>query len=297
MKRRELGLHKNILPSIHRLHLGDGFDYIDSISSAVVFDCRALPHGFIYNTGEAAYEESEALMEKVRLPFPRCYFEFSDGSSIYAQEIDHYIDNRSSFDTSVEIRYFDDWNGSNKSYHDSMCLYGEFVNNIDILTEIAQEEKFFTICENIESDSQRSVSSGKLQEEKLFLAARKILGILCLLNEHLLTTEFISDPYKKINIKRKKHGVPPISCDRRVLTINTAAVRKRAIKRTDNETHESPCLHWRRGHWRVLNRGSEFERKTWVRRCLAGDPDRGFIDKDYRLIWSQPLFNPESEIA
>lgn len=37
--------------------------------------------------------------------------------------------------------------------------------------------------------------------------------------------------------------------------------------------------HWRRGHIRRLRDG----RKVWVQPHLAGDPDRGFVDKDYRV--------------
>lgn len=38
-------------------------------------------------------------------------------------------------------------------------------------------------------------------------------------------------------------------------------------------------LHFRRGHWRHLDTGST----TWVRWCLVGDPDLGFIHKSYAL--------------
>lgn len=37
-------------------------------------------------------------------------------------------------------------------------------------------------------------------------------------------------------------------------------------------------LHFRRGHWRHLPKF-----KTWIRWCLVGDPDLGFIEKRYRL--------------
>lgn len=37
-------------------------------------------------------------------------------------------------------------------------------------------------------------------------------------------------------------------------------------------------LHFRRGHWRHYE-----SMKTWIRWCLAGDPDLGFIDKHYTL--------------
>jgi hypothetical protein len=37
-------------------------------------------------------------------------------------------------------------------------------------------------------------------------------------------------------------------------------------------------MHFRRGHWRHF---PAF--KTWIRWCLVGDPDLGFVDKEYRL--------------
>jgi hypothetical protein len=43
-------------------------------------------------------------------------------------------------------------------------------------------------------------------------------------------------------------------------------------------THASPKLHDRRGHWRTRN-----GRKHWVRACVVGDPDKGVVEKDYRV--------------
>lgn len=40
----------------------------------------------------------------------------------------------------------------------------------------------------------------------------------------------------------------------------------------------SKRLHFRRGHWRHFSVS-----KTWVRWCLVGNPELGFIDKQYRL--------------
>jgi hypothetical protein len=45
-------------------------------------------------------------------------------------------------------------------------------------------------------------------------------------------------------------------------------------------THASPRLHERRGHWRHLRSG----KRVWVRNCLVGDPNRGVIEKDYRVV-------------
>jgi hypothetical protein len=37
-------------------------------------------------------------------------------------------------------------------------------------------------------------------------------------------------------------------------------------------------LHFCRGHWRHYEKS-----KTWIRWCLKGDPDLGFVDAEYKL--------------
>jgi hypothetical protein len=44
------------------------------------------------------------------------------------------------------------------------------------------------------------------------------------------------------------------------------------------ETGRRIRLHFRRGHWRHFE-----SHKTWVKWCLVGDPDLGFVDKHYKL--------------
>lgn len=79
---------------------------------------------------------------------------------------------------------------------------------------------------------------------------------------------------ERLNAKREKMGRPPL------LDFHTISLAKR--ERTDcagsGGTHKSPRLHFRRGHWRHYD-----THKTWVRWTLVGNPDLGFIDKDYRL--------------
>ena len=43
-------------------------------------------------------------------------------------------------------------------------------------------------------------------------------------------------------------------------------------------THRSPRLHFRRGHWRHYE-----DHKTWIRWQMVGNPDLGFVEKQYRL--------------
>jgi hypothetical protein len=53
---------------------------------------------------------------------------------------------------------------------------------------------------------------------------------------------------------------------------------RRPTAQCHRSTHRSPRLHFRRRHWRHF-----VNHKTWIKWTLVGDPDLGFIDKDYRL--------------
>lgn len=53
-----------------------------------------------------------------------------------------------------------------------------------------------------------------------------------------------------------------------------------AARQAQGGTHASPRWHIRRGHWRCLPGG----RSTFVRECQVGDPARGGVAKDYRVV-------------
>ena len=42
-------------------------------------------------------------------------------------------------------------------------------------------------------------------------------------------------------------------------------------------------LHFRRGHWRTLNRDEPNERRMWIKWMLVGDPSLGFVHKQYAI--------------
>ncbi len=56
--------------------------------------------------------------------------------------------------------------------------------------------------------------------------------------------------------------------------------RLKAAVKPAGGTHASPCWHVRRGHWRTLANG----RRTFVRACEVGDPTKGGVVKDYRIM-------------
>jgi len=78
-----------------------------------------------------------------------------------------------------------------------------------------------------------------------------------------------------LNRKRERNHKPPllayhvVDLDRKNSGAGgpTAEAAARAIR-----------LHFRRGHWRHLDTG-----KVWVNWCLVGNPDLGWVDKEYRI--------------
>lgn len=61
-------------------------------------------------------------------------------------------------------------------------------------------------------------------------------------------------------------------------TINIASRSRAEALQSHGATKGTKRLHFRRGHWRHFSTS-----KTWVRWCLVGNPELGFIDKQYRL--------------
>lgn len=305
MRLERLALHSHIMPCLaravaapseeHDTTPDDAESVLDSVISATVFDCRPLDPRFVMDTGDAALHEAEQLAEELLLPFPQCYFEFSDESSVLVRRWENYqthIDDdvvEASLDgappgarrlgSQIEVYPFygwgcwepDEYDGFNNSY--GSILFGK-----DPCGDDGYDHKYWEPV---------NVHQNPVAEVCVESAMKMFMGALTLLHEKLVATAIRPDPSPKLTKARAKRGRLPLSCETRVLTINTAAVRRIAVR--PRGSHESPRLHWRRGHWRALHRGSEFESKAWVRRCLVGDPARGFIHKDYRVAWQTPM--------
>jgi hypothetical protein len=243
--------------------------WADVATEATIFDCRKLPASFIIDTGQAVVDEE--VIKSFRLPYKECYFEF-DTVSVLAFE-GFADENNEKF--VVHFRLIASANDvPPTTINNNEIVHGLFMNgNIG-------DSSALGYCNHDDNDEDHRM--------EIDVGAFFLTGVLTLLNERLIATEVKPDPAPALTKARAKKGLPPITTETRVLTINVAAVR-RVVARTKLQSHESPRLHWRRGHWRVLHRFSEFEDRVWVRRCLVGDPDRGFVEKDYRLIWAQPM--------
>jgi hypothetical protein len=75
---------------------------------------------------------------------------------------------------------------------------------------------------------------------------------------------------QRLNIARQRRGKALLP-DYRIVNL-----ARRHVKRSREQSeghHRSPRLHFRRGHWRRWS-----DRRIWVKWCLVGDPDLGFLN-------------------
>jgi hypothetical protein len=106
----------------------------------------------------------------------------------------------------------------------------------------------------------------------------QVRAICIALEAELAETEVIRAPHK-LNQKRERQGKVPLF-DYHVVDLSK---RKRlapaAPELTDpNREIHHRRMHFVRGHWRHYE-----ARKTWIKWHLRGNPDLGYIDKEYRL--------------
>jgi len=123
-----------------------------------------------------------------------------------------------------------------------------------------------------------TASKGHEDADAVFaLCISQIRAMAIALEAEVAVTECVRAP-AKLNKARERKGKLPI-LDYHVVNL---ARRTRPERLPDFEgergTHASPRLHFRRGHWRHYE-----NHKSWVRWCLVGDPELGFVDKHYRL--------------
>ena len=107
------------------------------------------------------------------------------------------------------------------------------------------------------------------------------LGFLDLLNRDYIIQEH-HEP-KQLRKGKKSARTEQRWCRYWSTKLNLKRIREDA-QPADNIKRESPCLHWRRGHWRTLHRGEPNEQRIWVDRCLVGDPAKGFHQPDYEAV-------------
>lgn len=105
-------------------------------------------------------------------------------------------------------------------------------------------------------------------------AMKQIRAICIALEAQVAEHDLIRAP-SKLNEKRARQGKAPLN-DYHIVSL---ARRARATKPIETSTTGRRVrLHFRRGHWRHFT-----THQTWIKWMLVGDPDLGFIDKEYTL--------------
>lgn len=106
---------------------------------------------------------------------------------------------------------------------------------------------------------------------------RNVRAVLIMLDAQVAETEVVRAPHK-LNRARERRGKLPIS-DYHVVTLKRAGrPRPLAAPFDPDRTITRKRLHFRRSHWRYYE-----NHKTRIQWMLVGNPDLGFIDKEYRL--------------
>lgn len=302
-----LQIFRTIIPAT-RIAIAQGEEWAEELLSgladSVIFDCRQVPVNFIVDTGIAFLEDVVETKGVVDLPYNDCYFEFSsdgtDDAAYYAcawkallpDEKDREPDSQIIPTTAHPVLYYG-WcfTPDADPYRVASItkpLGGVFTNYHEADGPGFEAQIHFESKEGriVVPEHDCSINSASPFAKYL------IAGVMGLLSDHLLIESVKRDPKPYINGKRRKKGEPPISGDIHLLTIDVPRVRYVASQNTpQGGTHASPMLHWRRGHRRVLAPllGQNEPRVTWVRRCLVGDPAKGYAKpKGYRLRYRPP---------
>lgn len=112
------------------------------------------------------------------------------------------------------------------------------------------------------------------QVEKFVLSHVK--AICLALDAEVATKETIRAP-ERLNRERAKKGRLPLK-DYHVIRLNRRARSAPLPRDPFAEPSHHKRMHFVRGHWRHFE-----SHKTWIKWHLRGNPDLGFIDKEYRL--------------
>jgi hypothetical protein len=119
----------------------------------------------------------------------------------------------------------------------------------------------------------------KLKDEfggLMVLVTKQIRAISIALEAEVAATDIVRAPHK-LNHQREKSGKLPLF-DYHVVKL---AHRTRPVPLPDDHVpsaRKRQRMHFVRGHWKHYT-----NHKTWTKWFLKGDPDLGFIDKEYRL--------------
>jgi len=204
-------------------------------------------------------EEMMEAIKEIKLPYPCCFFDLADtGVSVLCEQV-----------------------SDENIWYQSFFTRGERATALDPRWEcsIDLEDGGIVSHTGVKEYSERW-AAGKLNDvEKMMLVAAPsfmVRGLQVLNCSNVV--QIINKPSKVKNQIRRSRGLTPLF-DYYTIEIDT----KRKVYDTDGEvisTGHTKRLHLRRGHIRKLSDG----RRIWVQPCMAGDPLKGMVTKDYAVI-------------
>lgn len=115
---------------------------------------------------------------------------------------------------------------------------------------------------------------GLLSTDPVSMFAIDQVRAICIALDASVATHTVVRAPSALNKKRREAGRMPLY-DYHVVDLNRH--RHRVWGQVEG-TGSRKRLHFRRGHWRHYE-----QFKTWIKWTLVGDPDLGFVDKEYRL--------------
>lgn len=218
-------------------------------------------HSFLitHNWAAAFAGAEEFSGEGFKLPAPNCCFEFRvSGRRVLAcfHEDDGFYFLAIEFDGPEEFECYG-WDH-------------------DLHTASGQDGAWARLV-GYESDPEARAALIKLLEPLRKLVVGNVRAACIALEAEVAEAEVVRAPHR-LNAARERRGKRPLS-DYHV--INLANRRRYAplpAEMADHDHRNRPRLHFRRGHWRHYQ-----NHKTYVKWTLVGDPELGWVDKDYRL--------------
>jgi hypothetical protein len=130
--------------------------------------------------------------------------------------------------------------------------------------------QFKDVGDNILTTSFYDSFSGERMEIFCHLVSVFLTALKC-----TNTKTIENHPPAKLQKKRKKQGKVPLFSYH---TLHLDIPNKKNNGESLGGTHASPRLHLRRGHIREYQPG----KFCWVQPCMVGDPEKGFVGKDYQ---------------
>jgi hypothetical protein len=100
----------------------------------------------------------------------------------------------------------------------------------------------------------------------------QIRAACIVLDAEVAVSEVVREPYAGTGGKGIQQPLKPYH------VVSLANRRPRLPSTGHLESGRRVRLHFRRGHWRHFE-----DHKTWIKWMLVGNPDLGFVDKEYRL--------------